>query len=627
VPALVTISLASSVTISSTTVSCYFIYLLAATFVLAHHNYLQQLPAWPRRGLGRDLTPLLWSHLGIAIACCILAFSIGLNIVVPLAALVKQTSWADQAKKIAAVANSRRQTGLNLLASFTESNRFGIGFGDFGSENGTVVMKMTPSDNAPHYWAGRTYDQYSGDGWKSTRQSPPYALQTVMADDEDDRKFRLGPEALADLGMGREPPNAPTVQTTVEVTGNTDQFYYTGIPNAIDIKTQSNDTPDISADGRMNAGLAMRAGVVYTMVTELGHDPTMLKDRDRLLHAGTRYPEKIRGAYLPVYGNGITTRADMAYFQSAVREALRSLPASRRTPLEKTEAIEHWVAQRCTYSLTIDTMPQRTDHVRRFLETTRKGYCELYASAMVVLCRTAAIPARVVTGFAPGDYNGQNFNVRVRDKHAWVEVFFPGSGWVTFDPTSQTGVDRTTAHAETNAITWRDRVRAYVTLYKAPLTMLAMILGLLIYVFKTEFVDRRRTAAAALRRGMTGALAAERTAMAKRYGRLLQTVGWLGAARVAETPAEYAERIRERLAEEQMLSGVALSSGAVELLTRHFALARWGDDGSVRAVLDEMPAADAAFRPFAASLRLARLHSIARMFGLRPKRRPAAQSV
>jgi protein-glutamine gamma-glutamyltransferase len=72
-----------------------------------------------------------------------------------------------------------------------------------------------------------------------------------------------------------------------------------------------------------------------------------------------------------------------------------------------------------------------------FLFTTRKGYCEYFASAMAIMLRTIGIPARLVNGFQTGSYNryGKDFVVRARDAHSWVEVYFPGYGWIPFDPT------------------------------------------------------------------------------------------------------------------------------------------------------------------------------------------------
>ncbi|CAG0123962.1 Protein-glutamine gamma-glutamyltransferase [Rhodocyclaceae bacterium] len=73
-----------------------------------------------------------------------------------------------------------------------------------------------------------------------------------------------------------------------------------------------------------------------------------------------------------------------------------------------------------------------------FLFETRKGFCEHYASSFVFLMRAAGIPARVVTGYQGGAYNGLGnyYIVRQSDAHAWAEVWLRGRGWVRVDPTA-----------------------------------------------------------------------------------------------------------------------------------------------------------------------------------------------
>lgn len=88
------------------------------------------------------------------------------------------------------------------------------------------------------------------------------------------------------------------------------------------------------------------------------------------------------------------------------------------------------------YSLDIPTT-QSGRPLEDFLFERKTGYCEHYATAMVVMLRSVGIPARLVTGFLATEWNafGNYYTVRQRDAHAWVEVYFPQSGWVTMDPT------------------------------------------------------------------------------------------------------------------------------------------------------------------------------------------------
>ncbi len=75
------------------------------------------------------------------------------------------------------------------------------------------------------------------------------------------------------------------------------------------------------------------------------------------------------------------------------------------------------------------------DALVEFLTVGRTGYCEQFASAMAVMLRAVGIPSRVAVGFTGGTDFGDYRSIRTSDAHAWVEAYFPGTGWVLFDPT------------------------------------------------------------------------------------------------------------------------------------------------------------------------------------------------
>ncbi len=113
-----------------------------------------------------------------------------------------------------------------------------------------------------------------------------------------------------------------------------------------------------------------------------------------------------------------------------------SLTQSIRRPYEKIRTIEQYLKENYRYSLEVEASAKEAP-IDDFLFTQKKGYCEQYATAMVLLLRAVGIPARLVTGFLAGEWNpyGQYYIVRNSDAHAWVEAWFPKSGWVRFDPT------------------------------------------------------------------------------------------------------------------------------------------------------------------------------------------------
>lgn len=105
-------------------------------------------------------------------------------------------------------------------------------------------------------------------------------------------------------------------------------------------------------------------------------------------------------------------------------------------------ALAHFNREQFRYTLNPPLLSQNT--VDEFLFDTREGFCEHYASAFTVMMRMAGIPARVVTGYQGGWYNGVGSYVLVRqsDAHAWSEVWLEGKGWVRVDPTAAVAPSR-----------------------------------------------------------------------------------------------------------------------------------------------------------------------------------------
>lgn len=90
------------------------------------------------------------------------------------------------------------------------------------------------------------------------------------------------------------------------------------------------------------------------------------------------------------------------------------------------------------YSFDMTPVNPHIDPTEDFLLNKKKigGYCEYFASAMVMFCRSVGIPSRIVTGYHGGDYNpiAGYYIVRQKFAHAWVQVWIPGRGWVSYDP-------------------------------------------------------------------------------------------------------------------------------------------------------------------------------------------------
>ena len=91
------------------------------------------------------------------------------------------------------------------------------------------------------------------------------------------------------------------------------------------------------------------------------------------------------------------------------------------------------------YSTDIPPLLPGQDAVNQFLFGSRVGYCEQISTALAVMLRTLGVPAREAIGYVPGPFDPLSdlYEIQAKDAHAWVQVWFPGAGWQSFDPTAQ----------------------------------------------------------------------------------------------------------------------------------------------------------------------------------------------
>ncbi|MBI4461363.1 MAG: DUF3488 domain-containing protein, partial [Acidobacteria bacterium] len=158
----------------------------------------------------------------------------------------------------------------------------------------------------------------------------------------------------------------------------------------------------------------------YMAASRVGRPPAAV-----LRDIQPNYPPELRRRYL-----------QLPPLDPRIGQLAESLVAPFDNVYDRAAALE--LHLRTQYGYTLDLPPVLPDDpVASFLFETRRGHCEYFAAAMAVLARSAGIPARLVNGFLTGDYNdvGEDYIVRASDAHTWVEIFFPGVGWVEFDPT------------------------------------------------------------------------------------------------------------------------------------------------------------------------------------------------
>lgn len=114
----------------------------------------------------------------------------------------------------------------------------------------------------------------------------------------------------------------------------------------------------------------------------------------------------------------------------------QNLADGKSNALDKAQAIQAYFSEENGFEYRTETsQAQGVEALKDFLFGAKIGYCEQFASAMAILARAAGLPSRVAIGFTAGFQSGEYRSITTQDAHAWVEIFFPGEGWVTFDPT------------------------------------------------------------------------------------------------------------------------------------------------------------------------------------------------
>jgi len=161
---------------------------------------------------------------------------------------------------------------------------------------------------------------------------------------------------------------------------------------------------------------------------------------DELRSAGTDYPAWTR-PYISLYMDGVSAKGYSTARDSEIAALAQTIvhAANATTPYDQAKAIESWFLEkgRFTYTLAGSGAPANVRPLDWFLFNSKKGFCQDFSSAMNVMLRMLGIPSRQMSGFGQGlfDDKTRQYIVNALDAHSWVEVFFPGYGWIAFEAT------------------------------------------------------------------------------------------------------------------------------------------------------------------------------------------------
>ena len=419
------------ITVDSLFLLCFSAFLLIAvvTFILMEMRYSQRAStlAVTARTAGAERLPSLMARLGPALMLLILLIGAGIFFVLP-----------------------RRSAGY--LGGYSFGNDLSTGFsnkvalGQIGriQQSDAVAMhiQIAGDSDGGHelYWRGVSLTQFDGAVWFNPYRAFGGPVGPSLGDAFD----------IPSRGSGRvaglSSPRLVRYRVLLEPIG-TNVFFGASWMQKIRgpyhriFVSDDGDVDDVDIENQIGR-YDVESDISAPSVADLRRAPALTPD-----------PRWQRYLQLPALDPRIAALA-------------ASVTASASNPYDKAAQLERHLKTHYGYTLQLPSQPSK-DPVADFLFERKQGHCEYFASSMAVMLRSLGIPSRVVNGFHGGEFNRitGEYIVRARDAHSWVEAYFPGEGWITFDPTPSgaggTSLGRIALYLDALSSFWRDWIVSY----------------------------------------------------------------------------------------------------------------------------------------------------------------------
>jgi transglutaminase-like putative cysteine protease len=402
------------------------LYALAALLLLVRAHVADEERTWARHRIADVGNAVSLSlRAGLTFIALALVASLGLTAVASSAPLAGAWQGLDQRVIDAAVELGRLfpAGGPTRFGGATFGSSVSIS-GQWVSDN-SPVLSITSDPRAPRLkWRAVAYDRLVGNRWSRsvTEEVPVAAGGPLLGGTSDAPRDDVATREVAYSvrGIGGSPgqlvaPGAPLVvdgDARVTLISSTTETWFGEI------------RVDGAASYAATAAIPVRDEEVDGAITA-----------NRLRAAGEVYPDDLLAVY---------TDLQEGTHGAEVRELLVTvLDAAQPTnPYDTARAIESYLGDsgEFLYDANVTDIDCGDLGVADCFAVSRRGYCEHFATTMVVMLRIQGIPARLVEGYLPGvrDTAGEE-TIRRSAAHAWVEAWFPGVGWVDFDPTASVG--------------------------------------------------------------------------------------------------------------------------------------------------------------------------------------------
>ncbi|MBI2333432.1 MAG: hypothetical protein HYU84_14965 [Chloroflexi bacterium] len=409
------------------------VYFFLALLLLSRMKYLADRKKWSQARVqvsidsGLDIT-----NTTVAVATVLILLAWGTPYVLPATTEGKEI-WREVYGEL-----FPKNRFKNVFASVEKENqpkarnfRTELALGTRAPQSDLVVFQVYVPGEAKDlprlYWRGQIYDRYEGGRWLTS------------SDSEIHREPVNGDIKIPDTG------NRLRLAFTFDVMVSGQTIIYTP-PQPIwvnhdtillssDISAETGEEPilDIMA---IRPSPSLQSGDLYRTSAMLTNPAV-----EELRRAGEAYPDWVKERYLQLPDG----------FSPRIQALAKQITGPYDTPYDKVLAITSYLRREIEYTSVIYLPNETVDPLEYVILDAKRGFCNYYATAEVLMLRSIGIPARLAVGYAQGQPNIQKslYVVREKDLHAWPEVYFPEYGWVEFEPTTnQQPIERPEAREE-----------------------------------------------------------------------------------------------------------------------------------------------------------------------------------
>ncbi len=410
VPALAMFGLVGARGAELVVTSCFAVFLPAGLAAVGQAMLLSGMPAGggPRRPHWRlrRWRERHWITLGSLVAgIMVLAYLLFL----PVVAYGTQYSWP-----LVMSLSSQGFRGSTARAPTSDAGRsYPIGRGPIALRDVPVLAVKGPPTEL---WRGEVFDLYTGTAWLKDNSRTSAALATGRAIDLSHFMFFE--------------PGARLVTHTVRAEEDLPFVFYG--PGQIRLVRMQDSIPPSTLDAlRVDkygciwaSDVALRRGTTYEVVSQ------------PLSMGRSRGPTSAR-TLRSMVGELDETYLRIPLSSRRVADLARQVAGDADSSYNKLAALVTYLQQNCVYTLDAPAVPHGEDAADYFLFREKRGYCDLFATALAVMARAVGIPARLAVGYAVGPYDEERgeYIIRESDAHAWVEVHLLPWGWVSVDAT------------------------------------------------------------------------------------------------------------------------------------------------------------------------------------------------